>query len=197
MYFRLTYAGPLLAHRDGERLAERSLHVHDIRKKFHRQIKKLWIDHPVLANDEYNKSGVVGGTPIKEIVQDGFRWLPIANEGNGLTCAVDLLMLRDGPPGHALTDVDNRLKTVFDALRMAKGADELGASTSRGKQAPGQDEAPFYVVMQDDKLITHLSVTTDILLDPVPNVPAKDAVRLVINVSVRPYHVHMENLSFT
>jgi hypothetical protein len=39
MHFRLVYDGALLAHRHGERLPERSLHVHDIRRKFHAQLK--------------------------------------------------------------------------------------------------------------------------------------------------------------
>jgi hypothetical protein len=34
---------------------------------------------------------------------------------NGLICKVEMLMLREGAPGQALFDLDNRLKTVFDA----------------------------------------------------------------------------------
>ena len=60
-----------------------------------------------------------------------------------------------GRPGHAVQDVDNRLKTIFDALRMAKGADELGRNTA-SPQVPDKSEDPFFVVLQDDKLITHV-----------------------------------------
>jgi hypothetical protein len=60
---------------------------------------------------------------------------------------------------------------VFDALRKARGPSELGASTSKGQQTPEDDENPFYVLLEDDLLITHVSVTTDLLLQPVPNSP--------------------------
>jgi hypothetical protein len=49
----------------------------------------------------------------------------------------------------ALHDVDNRLKTIFDALRMAKGPNELGGGTTQGMQRPTSDEDPFFVVMND------------------------------------------------
>jgi hypothetical protein len=197
MQFRLLYAGALFGHRDDEKLRERVLHVHDIRREFHRQLKKLWRDHPVLANSEFNKSGVAGAQPIHAFLKEGFQFIPIVNDTNGLICALDILLLRDGRPGGALADIDNRLKTIFDALRMPKSPGELGANSRRGQQKPSKDEDPFYVVVEDDKLITHLSVTTDTLLDPVPDKPVDDAVRLVINVTIRPYHVHMDNLAFT
>jgi hypothetical protein len=44
----------------------------------------------------------------------------------------------------ALHDVDNRLKTIFDALRMAKGLNELGGGTTQGMQRPTSDEDPFF-----------------------------------------------------
>src|SRR5882672_11307208 len=50
----------------------------------------------------------------------------------------------------ALHDVDNRLKTIFDALRMAKGPNELGGGTTQGMQRPTSDEDPFFVVMNDE-----------------------------------------------
>ena len=134
---------------------------------------------------------VGGGPPLNELFDsDGFKWLPIATKENGLICRVEILMLRSGQPGQVLYDIDNRLKTVFDALRMAKGPDELGGAT------PGRDEEPFYVLLQDDSLITHVAVTTDALLEPVPHVPQDEAVRLVLSVMIRPYKVHLENLGF-
>jgi hypothetical protein len=197
MQFRLVYEGPLLSHRDDEKLKERSLHVHSIRKKFHTQLAKLWTDHPVLANGTFNKMGTIGSRIIQTYDREGFLFKPLVDESNGLICALDILLLRDGKPGHTLADIDNRLKTIFDALRMPKGPQELGADTKQGKQTPGAGENPFYVVMEDDKLITHLSVSTDTLLHPVPDTPIQDAVRLIIEVTIRPYFVSLENLVFT
>jgi hypothetical protein len=98
-----------------------------------------------------------------------------------------------------LHDVDNRLKTLFDALRMPDSPEELGAGTEQGKVSPDADEDPFYVLLQDDREITHVSVMTDTLLEPVPKVPperADLAVRLVVGVTVRPYMPYRENLGY-
>src|SRR6267142_1695284 len=49
----------------------------------------------------------------------------------------------------ALHDVNNRLKTIFDALRMAKGPNELGAGPRKECNGPHQTKTPFVVVMND------------------------------------------------
>ncbi len=193
MEFRLTYAGLLLAHRDDERLRERSLHVHDIRKQFHSQLRALWHKHPTTKeHHELFQSDRVPGI----FRHDGFKWLPLVARWNGLICKLEILMLREGEPSNVLFDVDNRLKTVFDALRKAKGPDELGAGTSKGLQVPGPNEDPFYVLLEDDSLITHVAVTTDTLLEDVPDVPPQQAARLVIDVTVRPYQPRPVNEGF-
>lgn len=203
MEFRLTYTGRLLAHQDTERLDKRSLHVHDIRRAFHRQLKVLWKSHPVLR--EIMNSGASvnlyvgsGAPPLNRVYRhDGFAWLPMVTDANGLICKVDILMLRHGEPGRVVFDVDNRLKTLFDALRKPKGPHELGSQLSGGQVSPQADEDPFYVVLEDDKLITHLSVTSDILLEPVPDVPQDQAVRLVIDVTIKPYRGFAETAGYS
>lgn len=197
MEFRLTYEGPLLAHRDDKRLAERSLHVHNIRKEFHKQLRELWLRHPVL-NRIAEYAVQTGNEPLRSFRQDGFNWLPLVTDESGLICKLEVLMLRQGVPGGVLQDVDNRLKTIFDALRMAKGPKELGIDTCSGQQAPDGDETPlFYVLLEDDRLITQVAVTTDMLLQPVPNTPGEEAVRLVIDVTIRPYKTTIDNSDFS
>jgi hypothetical protein len=43
----------------------------------------------------------------------------------------------------ALHDVDNRLKAIFDALRMAKGPNELGAGPRKECNGPRQTKTHF------------------------------------------------------
>jgi hypothetical protein len=64
--------------------------------------------------------------------------------------------------------------------------------------APAKNEDPFYVLVEDDKLITHVSVTSDMLLEEVrkPNVPRDNAVRLVIGVTVKPYAPYSETVGY-
>ena len=187
MEFRLTYEGELISRGPPP-------HVHAIRKKFHKQLKRLWDEHPVLKRG--HSTAPVIGTSMKEIIPENeFNWLPIVTKKNGLVCGLDILMLRKGPPGGTITDIDNQLKTIFDALR--KEHNFQGFGTKNGKPQPGDGEDPFYVLLEDDRFITHLSVTSDMLLDPLESAAEEGLqARLVITVSVRPYDVNSCNLEF-
>ena len=186
MEFRLTYAGRLLAHKGG-----RSSHIHDVRQMFHPQIKALWAKHPVLNRGH----SVVPAIPDPErdwgaqIEEHGRLWQPLATKQNGLVCELDIVMLRDGPLGGLRTDMDNRLKTLFDALRIPPSD-----SFPEGGIPPNE---PLYVLLEDDCLITRVAVTSDTLLEEVGGVPrGEDAVRLMIGVVIRPYDVGNENVVF-
>src|ERR1700704_6189454 len=103
MEFRLTYANKLLStnDRNGQRLRERSLHVHEVRKALHPQLKLLWDQHPTLREEKRHGPRRKPGAPqMYEIFdREGFKWLPIVTKANGLICKIDILMLRNGPPG--------------------------------------------------------------------------------------------------
>jgi hypothetical protein len=108
---------------------------------------------------------------------------------------LDILFLRHDPPGSVVHagDLDNRIKTLIDALRKPQGAIEL-----RGNETPTDDEDPFFCLLEDDKLVTGLTVESDRYLEP-PN-GRKDAdnrrAHIVITVDVRPYDVTSFNVSF-
>jgi hypothetical protein len=191
MEFRLTYEGELLAQQGEDRIPQRNKHVHSIRRKFHPQLKTLWHEHPILdalRNASWEYCNKPNGPKLRQVfTQDGFNWLPIVNCGSGLICMLDVLILRHGPPRDARADIDNRLKTVFDALRKPTDASHL---------SPEDGEDPFYVLLDDDKWITHVSVTSDMLLQINPNASRERWVRLVINVTVRPYHPYGETVGF-
>ncbi len=195
MEFRLTYAGKLLSHRDDGKLPQRSLHVHDIRREFQKQLRMVWAEHPALKArlDNWKQHNKLDE---QIFTAEGFHWFPMVTERNYLVCALNILMLRPGPPAQVVHDVDNRLKTIFDALRKAKGPLELGLNTPSGKQVPSLDEDPFYVLLENDNLITHVSVTSDMLLEPIKNVSDDTAVRLVIDVVIRPYFTELYNMEF-
>jgi hypothetical protein len=59
---------------------------------------------------------------------------------------------------------------------------------------PDDGEDPFYCLTADDKLFTHVSVATDVLLEPV-NDDDRDA-RLIIDVKISPHRVTMFNLGY-
>ena len=197
MEFRLTYAGKLLSHRENRQ--SRSLHVHSIRREFHKQLSVLWKEHPILKRSHAEGSRIPNPETSRQKTtdQDGFSWKPIVRKDNGLMCMLNILMLRVGPPGGVKSDIDNRLKTLFDALRMAHNPQELGQGTDKGMQKPEPDETPFNVLLEDDSLITRVAVNSDMLLEPVDGVkPESAAVRLVISVIIRPYNVTHDNVDF-
>ncbi len=77
---------------------------------------------------------------------------------------------------------------------MPHDAKELGPYTT-----PAVGEDPFYVLLQDDKLLSHVSVETDVLLEPTPTANGQflaNDTRLVITVELKPYRVDVYNLHF-
>jgi hypothetical protein len=91
---------------------------------------------------------------------------------------------------HSGGDIDNRLKVLFDALRVPANCDEVAGAVK------ASDEDPyFFCLLEDDALITEVSVTTDTLLTPYVTGQEND-VHLVINVKVRPTDFSFENVGF-
>jgi hypothetical protein len=123
--------------------------------------------------------------------------VPLVPEYLNLTCSLDVLFLRPDPPGNLIqsADIDARLKTIFDALKVPNDPGQLGKY-----QQPQQDEDPLYCLLEDDQLITHVSVKTGILLEPTPEAVGQNEIkndaRLVINVRILPYQLLMGNIAF-
>lgn len=124
---------------------------------------------------------------------NGHRFVPLVCEQFKLLCELDVLLLRRDKPGGIFQarDIDNRLKTLFDALRVPKLNNELADIELK------DDEDPLFVLLQDDCLITNVRVETDELLDPPPESGKNDSfVRLMIEVRLHPFDVNMFNISF-
>lgn len=179
MEFRLTYEGTLLGATPNNK---RSGHKHEIRKVFHKQLLRFWQTHPYLK-EAFHAHPFIGRTqPEKKLfvhlaeqyTRLGYSFVPLVTADLSLLCRVDILLLRPTMPGQVIIqsgDLDNRLKTIFDALRIPNNKDELG-----GYNEPTADEIPFCSLLEDDKLISHVSIETDVLLQPVSG-PAQDQAR--------------------
>ena len=122
----------------------------------------------------------------------GFNFVPLVTLDLNLLCGLDILFLRTGKPGEVLRsgDIDNRLKTLFDALRIPEANENYSARSASA------DEKPFFCLLEDDKLITKVSVETDQLLQNVSAKSDVNDVRLVITVRLRPYEMHLGNMQF-
>jgi len=189
----------------------------EIRKAFHKQLRELWrtntflSEHKVYNNTqiaipiERNVGGVFGyggrqppgsERSLADFVADqhpqlsGYRFVPLVREAWTLACGLEILFLRHDPPGsvYAAGDIDNRIKTLLDGLRMPKSVQELGGYT-----IADVDESPFFCLLEDDKCITTLSVETDTLLTQAVAADHSWA-HVVVTVDVHPYMVTTFNL---
>jgi hypothetical protein len=201
MEFRLTYQGPLRStQRDAENGQKdpRADHKHEIRQKFHRQLKRLWEITPALRTGRSTGPDAITAGP-EPLPRDavslasrhahfGFNFAPLVTHELNLICGLDMLFLRPDKPGEIWHgDIDNRIKTLLDALSIPKSQDAYDL------RRPEPDEQPFFCLLEEDKLITKLSIETDQLLEFVTTDKLADA-RLVITVRLRPHELHVGNM---
>lgn len=206
MEFRLTYEGLLLSTANDSKAAKRADHKHDIRMAFHAQLKRLWEVTPFLkrgiTSGPYEaeigswKDGDVEQHSPKELARrfDMYTWnfVPLVTGALDLMCSVEVLFLRPQRPGGIVSqgDIDGRLKTLIDALAIPDKNQGY-----QNRQA-GKGENPLFVLLENDRLVTKVSVETDQLLEFVTPQQDVNEVRLVITVRLRPYEIHAGNMPF-
>jgi hypothetical protein len=122
MRFRLVFEGDLAPR---QRIAVAD--VHKIRMKLHGQIKNLWDHQPLSESRKLSGESpppIVGDVAIMER-RDGILFAPLVTQNNNLSCELSILLLRLQMPGQLLGtggDIDNRIKTLLDALRLPSNA---------------------------------------------------------------------------
>lgn len=99
-----------------------------------------------------------------------------------------IFAFRSARISHRRRRSDNRLKTLFDALRVPRNVNELPSGAE-----PKDSEVPFRCLLEDDSLITGHAVTTDRLLLPAAN---DNHVRLILRVHIEPMIRGTGNLAF-
>jgi hypothetical protein len=201
--FRLLYGGDLPSATGTKTRAKLK---HAIRKEFHLQLRNLWHGDGTLKQLAM-RTGILQGkdggadfSPERRAEEDigtpaalqaglhmisqkwernGYSFVPLVTRDLSLRCAMDILFLRPEDPNlfSERGDLDARLKTIFDALRMPANLNEAGGV------GPAENEHPFFLLLEDDKLVTEVRVVTDKLLFPPKT--ANDAF-LVIHVKLKP-----------
>jgi hypothetical protein len=184
--FRLFYRGPLKS--DGSKENK-----HEIRLAIHPQLLKLWSQERLKPFAEQlgylTKKDPVLASIIYEVGDKDYACL--ITERLKIYAELDILFLRPTEPGHLITsggDIDNRLKTLFDALQKPHNEQALpkGALLDRTPN-------PCHCLLSDDSLISRVSVTTDTLLD---DVRSDDEVVLIITVTVMQSVATVGNMSY-
>jgi hypothetical protein len=174
MQFRLLYEGPI-----PPRQRINVTDIHAIRMDLHPQLKALWRYKPLseMATWFLRETPDGAGVPILER-HNNVLFAPFITQKNNLACELGVTLLRQQPPGQLLGeggDIDNRLKTLLDALRVPNTAE-----AQQAKIGARADDDPIHCLLQDDALVMKVSVETDRLLRP-----AADPFDLVAIIQVR------------
>lgn len=199
-------------------------HKQGIRKNFHKQLKQFWATNKFLSEHEIyptdrstGRSAPLDAAKFDEIgpshtemsqgktlrlqdavanqyVENGYRFVPLVRGDIGVLCALHVLLLKRDHPGSGVIgagDLDNRLKVLVDGLTKPTGPGQLGGIL------PDADEDPFFCLLENDNLVTSLTVETDALLAaPKGRENQNNWVRSIVTVELRPYHVTPFNLGF-
>jgi hypothetical protein len=211
MRFRLVYNGPLPATGNSSKKPD---DVAKIRDSFHPQLKFLWESHAALVRLKQNSivSTALGRDlnltdspfhaardlvkfPMRShetdlcapIQTNGKAYIPLVRRSLSLNCHLNILFLRQEDPGAFVLqggDIDNRIKTLFDALR--KPEPDVVVRNP-------QQYDPLYCLLESDTLISGFGVDTDRLL--FPQTEKESEAHLVIEVVVRVLSIGPWNMS--
>lgn len=154
----------MLHYRGALRASGGTVHKHDLRRLFHAQMKTLWGQRPLSEQPELlQPRGREGDYSLLRPL-GGFTFVPLITAEMNVVAELSVALLRPEPPGGLITqggDLDNRLKTLFDALTMPR---HLNALPPGG--APEPDQTPFFCLLEDDNLVIAVSMRTEQLLEP-------------------------------
>lgn len=214
MRFHLVYSGPLSAAGNKGKAAEAAL----IRGKLSRQLEHLWDTHhalQVLRSDaaipppnagltvamvngrrmtprEMAKDGQFGFTdliPPYRVADKAF--MPLVRKSLHLNCEIDILFLRQQDPGELISqggDIDNRVKTLLDALRQP----DTDVEQKHPTPTTGADDRLVFCLLESDTLVSRLNIDTDRRLFPETDKP--NEVHLVIEIGLNVLRVSPYNL---
>lgn len=210
MRLRLVYSGPLAATQGSSEPPRRAALKHDIRRCFHAQLRWHWRTNAFLSQAEahprdYDLPPEVAGEKGRMALVDaialrhqqwGYNFVPLVRRGWKVMCELNILLLRHDPPGALVSagDVDNRVKTLIDALTVPQQQNQMV-----GNEVPRDDETPFFCLLEDDVLVSRLDVETDrLLVPPKGSRPEhQQEVQAVVTATVRPYVATVFNLGFS
>lgn len=115
-----------------------------------------------------------------------------------LKCGLEIDLLVNHEPGSVFTkqgDLDNRLKTLLDGLRLPQGAHEIKTNMQpKYLDAPGNSDY-YLCLLENDVLITALDVEMQRNLSP-PIGAGGDHVRANIKITLEPTEDSYENEAF-
>ncbi len=111
-----------------------------------------------------------------------FRFVPLVMTGGllKLVCKMDVTILSRDEPGAIINggDLDNRMKVLLDALTVPQ-------PNQWQRETPEDDERPFFCLLDDDHLITEISIRTARLHRPMRRGEQRSDVEIQVKVTVQ------------
>lgn len=158
--FTLMYEGPLLASgNDPAHQSESKLrNIWTLRQCFEPQIERIYETAPQLRGIGNPNARAAAMHARLAIERKGFKFCAIVRPTMGLGCELDIRSHVNHEPGSVITragDLDNRLKTVFDALRIPKD------NEFRGHTIDQPADHAFPCLLEDDAAITKVCIASE------------------------------------
>ena len=177
MEFCLFYEGELPSNGDKR-------DKHKIRTCLAPQLLALWNQEPLKGLWKKKQNDAKSRNPLEKEIER-YTFIPLVTSELHLNAEISIDLLRPGRPGDLVHggDIDNRLKTLFDALRMPNDINEI-------VNQAGQTPAPLYCLLEDDGLITRIDVASHQLLKSV----AVGHVVLLMKVNVKASQATWDNI---
>ena len=165
MKLHLTYDGPLPS---GAKDTLNGQYIkHRIRERFSAALRRKWTQqNPVLmdfytkglpeesfAENRFCRDDAVA--PFFRMFTNGYHFIPLVNRRNRLLCDVTVTLHRREGAFQPVSggDLDNRVKTLLDALRMPRKAAEIpGNLVGHGEE--------MFSLLEDDSLLCRLCIET-------------------------------------
>jgi hypothetical protein len=193
--FFLRYRGHLhSATKNDSRTKEKML----IRRQLSPQLRSFCQNHPTLKRvmeDAINREKPIRSNGFVNSEEDqrrfahaaigGWKFVPLVLRGRRWICELKVTFLRRNDPGQIYSggDLDNRIKTLFDGLRMPYEAAEIIGP-------PENDDNLCFCLLEDDALISGWTMETGRLWGPLDSNGNENGADVDINmhVTVRTYN---------
>ncbi len=146
MKFKLLYIGEVKINPK-----KRSQHLQDIRDVLSPQLKRL---SEISPYNEIKKKLEKKGKAIKNV--GGIDFCPLITQDLDLLAELDIQIMHPELLETPRADIDNRMKTLLDALKRPQSSHEIAENMNK-------DEV-CYTLLDDDHLVTKMTINTSHLL---------------------------------
>ena len=179
MKFKLVYVGEVKINPK-----KRSQHLQDIRNVLSPQLKRLSEISPYnVIKEKLQKKGKA----IKTV--GGIKFFPLITPDLDLLAELDIQILHPELLETPRADIDNRMKTLLDALKRPQSPHEISENIDK-------DEV-VYTLLDDDHLVTKMTINTSHLLykEEMPKKNRDYELLIIITVNIKASKGTPDNLA--